>query len=107
MEKISGGTAVIIGASSGLGEALAHQLNRDGWRLGLLARRLDRLEALRRSLAPETLVRRNPQALQPRTLLRTWAHVLKNPTFWAFSLQTTATYGGLFTFLAASGPRLS
>lgn len=51
-------TAVIIGASSGIGEALAHQLNREGWRLGLLARRLDRLEALRQTLAPETVVRR-------------------------------------------------
>jgi DHA1 family bicyclomycin/chloramphenicol resistance-like MFS transporter len=28
--------------------------------------------------------------------------VLRHPTFWAFSLLTTATYGGLFTFLAAS-----
>ena len=52
------GTAVIIGASSGIGEALARQLNREGWRLGLLARRLDRLEALRQALAPETVVRR-------------------------------------------------
>src|SRR6186997_2294602 len=50
-------TAVIIGASSGIGEALAHELNRDGWRLGLLARRVDRLEALREQLAPETVVR--------------------------------------------------
>jgi short-subunit dehydrogenase len=52
-----GRTAVIIGASSGIGEALAHELNRDGWRLGLLARRVDRLEALRDALAPETVVR--------------------------------------------------
>jgi short-subunit dehydrogenase len=51
-------TAVIIGASSGIGEALAHELNRDGWRLGLLARRLERLEALREALAPGTVVRR-------------------------------------------------
>ena len=50
-------TAVIIGASSGIGEALAHELNRAGWRLGLMARRLDRLEALRETLAPETVVR--------------------------------------------------
>ena len=48
-------TAVIIGASSGIGEALAHELHRDGWRLGLLARRLDRLEALRETLAPDTV----------------------------------------------------
>ena len=50
-------TAVIVGASSGIGEALAHELNRAGWRLGLLARRLERLEALRETLAPETVVR--------------------------------------------------
>jgi short-subunit dehydrogenase len=48
-------TAVIIGASSGIGEALAHQLNREGWRLGLLARRLERLEAIRQTLGPDTV----------------------------------------------------
>lgn len=58
VERHPGRTAVIIGASSGIGEALAHQLNRDGWRLGLLARRLDRLEALRQALGPGTVVRR-------------------------------------------------
>lgn len=50
-------TAVIIGASSGIGEALAHELHHAGWRVVLLARRLERLEALRESLAPETIVR--------------------------------------------------
>src|SRR6185503_15958180 len=50
-------TAVIVGASSGIGEALAHELHRAGWRLVLLARRLDRLEALRERLTPETVVR--------------------------------------------------
>jgi short-subunit dehydrogenase len=58
LNRDSGRTAVIIGASSGIGEALAHQLNRNGWRLGLLARRLDRLEALRQALAPDTVVHR-------------------------------------------------
>jgi short-subunit dehydrogenase len=57
-ESASGHTAVIVGASSGIGEALARELNREGWRLGLLARRLDRLEALRETLSPETVVRR-------------------------------------------------
>ena len=50
-------TAVVVGASSGIGEALARELHRGGWRLGLLARRRDRLEALRDALTPETLVR--------------------------------------------------
>jgi short-subunit dehydrogenase len=58
MDRDSGRAAVIIGASSGIGEALAHELNREGWRLGLLARRLDRLEALRQTLAPDAVVRR-------------------------------------------------
>src|SRR5687768_4329837 len=50
-------TAVVVGASSGIGEALARALHREGWRLALLSRRLDRLEALRQSLGPETAIR--------------------------------------------------
>src|SRR5262245_57191101 len=58
MNSASSRTAVIIGASSGIGEALSHELHREGWRLGLLARRLDRLQAIRQALGPETVVRR-------------------------------------------------
>jgi short-subunit dehydrogenase len=57
MNSDSRGTAIIVGASSGIGEALAHELSRDGWRLVLLARRLVRLEALRQTLRPDTVVR--------------------------------------------------
>lgn len=51
---------------------------------------------------PETLRQPNPKALQPRTLVRTWAMVLRHPTFLSYSLLTTASYGGLFTYLASS-----
>ncbi len=50
----------------------------------------------------ETLGTPNPRALSPATLLVTWAGILGNRTFWAFALLATMSYGGLFTFLAAS-----
>jgi len=50
----------------------------------------------------ETVRQKNPHALQPRTLVRTWISILRNPTFLAFSALSAASYGGLFTFLAAS-----
>ena len=50
----------------------------------------------------ETLARKNPAALQPATVLRTWKMILRHPTFVSFSLLSAASYGGLFTLLAAS-----
>ncbi|OJX35688.1 MAG: Bcr/CflA family drug resistance efflux transporter [Burkholderiales bacterium 68-12] len=75
-----------------------------GWRAALLALTAYAVAtlALVALRMPETLAQPNPQALRPAVLLRTWAMVLRHPTFWAFSLLTTAAYGGLFTFLAAS-----
>lgn len=50
----------------------------------------------------ESLPQRNPNALRPATLLGNWGRIARHPTFWAWSLLATATYAGLFTFLASS-----
>ncbi|MBP8925297.1 MAG: SDR family NAD(P)-dependent oxidoreductase [Pseudomonadales bacterium] len=64
---------LITGASSGLGEALAREMARRGYRLALLARRLAKLEELRDELlligAPQVTVRaldvRDAAAIEP------------------------------------------
>ncbi len=49
-------SAIIVGASSGIGEALARQLHKEGWNLGLLARRIERLTAIANDLGDRILV---------------------------------------------------
>ena len=101
MSRALTGLGIVACLSPPTGALLSSWL---GWRAALLA--LTAFSAATLALValrlPETLAHRNPQALQPATLLRTWMQVLRNPTFWAFSLLTTASYGGLFTFLASS-----
>ncbi|PKO30784.1 MAG: Bcr/CflA family drug resistance efflux transporter [Betaproteobacteria bacterium HGW-Betaproteobacteria-9] len=101
MSKGLTGLGVIACASAPLGGLLAQYL---GWRMALMALAVFGagtllLVALR---FEESLAQKNPRALEPITLLRTWWTILQNPTFWAFTLLATTSYGGLFTFLAAS-----
>lgn len=59
--EIKGSVVIVTGASSGIGEATARQFGREGARIVLTARRLERLEALAQEIqgmgtAAETLV---------------------------------------------------
>jgi len=101
MSKSLTGLGIVACICAPLGGLLSQWL---GWRAALFALTLYAIAtlALVAWRMPETLMQRNPRALQPAMLVHHWMTVLRNPTFWAFSLQTTASYGGLFTFLAAS-----
>lgn len=50
----------------------------------------------------ETVHRKNPHALRLKTLASTWWHIVRHPTFVAFTCVSIGSYGGLFTFLASS-----
>ncbi|WP_312782983.1 multidrug effflux MFS transporter [Acidovorax temperans] len=101
MSKALTGLGIVACLCAPVGGLLAQWL---GWRAALLALTVYATAtlALVTLRMPETISHKNSQALQPGTLLRTWRLVLGHPSFWAFTLLTTATYGGLFTFLAAS-----
>lgn len=47
------GTAVVVGASSGIGEAMVRQLAREGTKVAAVARRLDQLERIATECGPE------------------------------------------------------
>ena len=66
MNRIRGRTALITGASAGIGEACARQLAGRGADLVLVARRADRLEALREELTGEHGVHVRAEALDVR-----------------------------------------
>ena len=101
MSKGLSGLGVLACISAPVGGVLAQYY---GWRATLLAVAVFGAAALALVVLrfKETLVAKNPLALQPTTLLRTWKKILSNPTFLAFSALSAASYGGLFTFLASS-----
>ncbi|MBT8492926.1 MAG: SDR family NAD(P)-dependent oxidoreductase, partial [Deltaproteobacteria bacterium] len=63
MATRSGKTAVITGASAGIGRDLAHLFAKDGHDVVLVARRQDRLEALAAELHAEYEIEAHPLAV--------------------------------------------
>ena len=101
MSKGLSGLGALACISAPVGGLLAQYY---GWRAALLAVALFGAAALALVVLrfKETLIAKNPQALEPATLLTTWRSILSNPAFLAFSALSAASYGGLFTFLASS-----
>jgi len=101
MSKGLTGLGVLACLSAPLGGALSGWF---GWRIALLA--VAMFGAICLAVVAwkfkETLAHKNLAALQPAIVVRTWKSILKHPTFLAFSLLSAASYGGLFTLLAAS-----
>ena len=48
--------AVITGASSGIGREFAYELAKEGYNLVLIARRLDRLEEIKKNVTTEAII---------------------------------------------------
>jgi DHA1 family bicyclomycin/chloramphenicol resistance-like MFS transporter len=101
MSRGLSGLGVIACLCAPLGGLLTDWL---GWRYALAALAVFGAAALAVVALrfEETVPRRNPLALQPATLLATWGRILRHPTFIAYSALSTASYAGLFTFLAGS-----
>lgn len=101
MSKGLTGLGLIACTASPVGGLLADLF---GWRISLLALAVFGAVALTVVAwrFEETLAQTNPRALEPKTLVHNWMQISRHPTFWAFALLSTASYGGLFTFLAAS-----
>ena len=101
MSKGLSGLGVIACCSAPLGGLLTALFN---WHAALLALAVFGAATLGLIVwrFEETVRHKNPRALEPATLLRTWQHILGNPTFLAFSLLSVCSYAGLFTFLASS-----
>ena len=101
MSQVMSGLGVFACVSGPLGGVLAMWF---GWRAVLFAVSAIVFMALwqvwRRF--SETLAERNPDALRLGHMMGNWRAVLSHAQFWAFTLQSIATFFGLFLFLATS-----
>jgi len=101
MSQALTGLGVIACACAPLGGVLAEHW---GWRVALMVLATFGLVtwALLAMQFKETIRTTNPQALEPRTLMKAWWVILHHPTFRAYCALSSFSYLGLFTFLAAS-----
>jgi DHA1 family bicyclomycin/chloramphenicol resistance-like MFS transporter len=101
MSKGLTGLGVIAGLSGPLGGLLTDVAN---WRVALLTLAVFGAATLALLVwqFEETVHRKNPQAMEPATVLATWRRILSHRTFWAWSALSAGSYGGLFTVLATS-----
>lgn len=86
--------AILVGASSGIGAALARRLARDGWSLALLARRADRLQALCEE------INREAGEIRARAYVHDVGHTAEVP---ALLDRLIADLGGIDLFIYNAG----
>jgi short-subunit dehydrogenase len=93
MGRMSEPVVLITGASAGIGEALARDFHRRGFRVGLIARRLERLESLAREL----------NALRPDSALPLPADVADPDSMGRTVEAARSTFGRIDGFIANAG----
>jgi short-subunit dehydrogenase len=86
-------TAIVVGASSGIGEAIARQLARDGWRVGLAARRVEGLRTMAAEIGHGAVAAMVDLADDrgARTALQALAAELGGVDLWVLNAGTGAT----------------
>ncbi len=101
MSKALSGLGVIACLSAPVGGLLSDLFN---WRVALLTLAVFGAATLIlvATRFQESRVHRQAHGPAPMTLVRSWLHIVRNPTFRAWSMLSAASYGGLFTFLASS-----
>ncbi|MEO7937541.1 MAG: multidrug effflux MFS transporter [Burkholderiaceae bacterium] len=101
MSKALSGLGVVAVCSSPLGGLMSDLFN---WRAALAVLAVFGAASLALVFArfEETVPRKAHGTPSVTALLRTWLHILRHPTFVAYSALSVASYGALFTFLAAS-----
>jgi len=101
MAKALTGLGVIAMLSPTLGGLVAAQF---GWRtaMGVIAVFSACALMFIALRVPETLKVRNPQATRLMPLLGAWRQIAQHPTFVAYGLLTSLSYGALYSFLAGS-----